>query len=368
MGTRPTGRSRPEGEAVRRPGVRASGLEGEGAKGRRVSSGAKRRASHGDRRDGASRRCRPDEGKRTPAPACLRQRRSQAAIGRTNEQTSGASAGSCGRDAGCVKARDPVRPCEARSLRERAMRKGGRMAKAVTAQRVSADGPKLKIHVCADERSVRGVSAVAEPSVEKPEARQSERSEVCRDRAKEKYLIPDTRPVPGASEQSEVAPGTGNKKEKTGGPRQSPRSVCLPSARSSKFMFTRTSGASGRGAVRGKAPGSGSQSEAMSAGTGNKGKYLQPEGRAGRREAVVRRCPEAEREPPWGADGSGCEALAEAARSAAPWAIATAREGGGTLGWRRCTKPVRSDASARPRRLQRRHHPRRFFDLGCGAN
>ena len=30
--TRPAGRSRPEGEAVRRPGVRLSGLEGEGAK------------------------------------------------------------------------------------------------------------------------------------------------------------------------------------------------------------------------------------------------------------------------------------------------------------------------------------------------
>ena len=39
--------------------------------------------------------------------------------------------------------------------------------------------------------------------------------------------------------------------------------------RSSKFMFARTSGASGRGADRGK-PGSGSQSEAMSAGTGQR--------------------------------------------------------------------------------------------------
>ena len=113
-GKRPTGRSRPEGEAVRRPGVRVSGLEGEGAKGRRVSSGAKRRASHGD------------QGKRTPGAACLRRRRSQAAVGRTKKQASGASAGSCGRDADCVKARDPVRPCEARSLRERATeRKAG---------------------------------------------------------------------------------------------------------------------------------------------------------------------------------------------------------------------------------------------------
>jgi hypothetical protein len=92
-------------------------------KGSRVSSGAKRRASHGDRRGGASRRCRPDEGKRPPGAACLRRRRSQAADGRTNEQASGASAGSCGRDADCVKARDPVRPREARSLRERATEK-----------------------------------------------------------------------------------------------------------------------------------------------------------------------------------------------------------------------------------------------------
>ena len=44
--------------------------------------------------------CRPDEGKRTPGDACLRRRRSQAAFGRTNEQAGGASAGSCGRDAG----------------------------------------------------------------------------------------------------------------------------------------------------------------------------------------------------------------------------------------------------------------------------
>jgi hypothetical protein len=95
-------------------------------KGSRVPSGVKRSTGYGDRRGGASRRCRPDEGKRTPGAACLRQRRSQAAIGRTNEQASGASAGSCGRDADCVKARDPERPCEARPLRERAMeRKAG---------------------------------------------------------------------------------------------------------------------------------------------------------------------------------------------------------------------------------------------------
>ena len=44
------------------------------------------------------------------------------------------------------------------------------------------------------------------------------------------------------------------RRKTTGGPRQSPRSVCLPSARSSKFTFARMSRASeGRGAVPGKA-------------------------------------------------------------------------------------------------------------------
>ena len=98
-----------------------------------------------------------------------------------------------------------------------------------------------------------------------------------------------------------------------------------------------------------------------------KGKYLWPEGRAGRREAVVRRAPEAGREPLWG----GRERVLIARRGGAQHGTAgdCNREGGrGNTGWRRCTKPVRSDASARPRRLQRRHHPRRLFDLGCGAN
>lgn len=114
--------------------------------------------------------------------------------------------------------------------------------------------PEAQNHVCADERSVRRVSADAEPSVEKPEDRQSERSEVCRDRAKGKYLLPEGRAgrraavvrrvpeaerksfgmvsVPGASKRSAVAPGTGHhEKGKAGGPRQSPRSACLPMAR-----------------------------------------------------------------------------------------------------------------------------------------
>ena len=67
--------------------------------------------------------------------------------------------------------------------------------------------------------------------MEKPEARQSEQSDVCRDRAKGKYLLPEGRacrreavvrrvpeagrksfgmvPVPGAPKRSEVAPGNG---------------------------------------------------------------------------------------------------------------------------------------------------------------
>ena len=97
-----------------------------------------------------------------------------------------------------------------------------------------------------------------------------------------------------------------------------------------------------------------------------KGKYLLPEGRACRREAVVRRDPEAKREPLRGGRARVLIAVG-AARSTTPTAIATAREGGKIPGRRRCTKPERSDAPARPRRLQRSHHPRRLFDLGCDA-
>jgi hypothetical protein len=85
-----------------------------------------------------------------------------------------------------------------------------------------------------------------------------------------------------------------------------------------------------------------------------KDKYLLPEGRACRREAVVRRGPEAQREPHRG----GRERVRIARRCGRGTrprrAIATAREGGGIQGWQRCAKPVRNDASARPRRLQRR--------------
>ncbi|MBU1183979.1 MAG: hypothetical protein KJ663_02235 [Proteobacteria bacterium] len=62
-------------------------------------------------------------------------------------------------------------------------------------------------------------------------------------------------------------------------------------------MFARTSGASeGRGAVRGKARSRQSERSEICRDRA-KGKYLQPEGRACRREAVVRPALEAKREP-----------------------------------------------------------------------
>ncbi len=71
--------------------------------------------------------CRPDEERRMTAQGGLSPTAGGVRLpdGRTNEQASGASAGSCGRGAACAKARDPVRPNEARSLRERAMERAG---------------------------------------------------------------------------------------------------------------------------------------------------------------------------------------------------------------------------------------------------
>ena len=56
-------------------------------------------------------------------------------------------------------------------------------------QRVSADGPELKMMFTRTSEASAGF-AVAEPAAT-PEDRQSERSEVCRDRAKEKYKMPE---------------------------------------------------------------------------------------------------------------------------------------------------------------------------------
>jgi len=154
----------------------------------------------------------------------------------TSAQESGASASLCGRGADCAKARDLARPSEARSHQERAKKR-----------KPEGQGSQREASVCrrpgAPNKSGRAerprLHAVAELAAT-PEDRQSERSEVCRDRAKEKYKM--------------------------------------------------------------------------------------PEGRACRRKAVVRRDPEAGREPP-GADGRGCQAAGGAERSPAPTDDGT-REGG----------------------------------------
>jgi len=102
-----------------------------------------------------------------------------------------ASAFLCGRGADCAKAREPGRPSEARSRRERAKEKY-QMPEGLGSQRVAP--------VCREPGapSKRGrverprVYAVAEPAA-RPEDRQSERSEVCRDRARKKYRMPEGR-------------------------------------------------------------------------------------------------------------------------------------------------------------------------------
>ncbi len=99
----------------------------------------------------------------------------------TTAQESGASASLCGREADCAKAREPVRPNEARSLRERAR----------VLKKSEGRGSQRVAPVCrrpgAPSRSGRAerprVYAVAEPAA-LPEDRQSEHSEVCRDRAR----------------------------------------------------------------------------------------------------------------------------------------------------------------------------------------
>jgi hypothetical protein len=108
----------------------------------------------------------------------------------TAAQESGASASSCGRGADCAKARERERPREARSLRKRAR----------VSKKPEGQGSQRTASVCrrpgAPSRSGRAerpqVFAVAEPAAS-PEDWQSERSEVCRDRAKEKYKMPEGR-------------------------------------------------------------------------------------------------------------------------------------------------------------------------------
>ena len=105
-------------------------------------------------------------------------------------QESGASASFCGRGADCASASEPGRPNEVRSRWERA-----RVLKLPEGQ-----GSQRAAPVCrrpgAPNRSGRvkrpRVYAVAEPAAT-PEDRQSERSEVYRDRTTEKYKMPEGR-------------------------------------------------------------------------------------------------------------------------------------------------------------------------------
>ena len=108
----------------------------------------------------------------------------------TMAQESGASASSCGRGAHCAKAREPVRPNEVRSRREQAR----------VFKKPEGQGSQRAASVCrrpgAPNRSGRverpRVYAVAEPAAS-PGDRQSERSEVCRDRVTEKFQMPEGR-------------------------------------------------------------------------------------------------------------------------------------------------------------------------------
>jgi len=168
---RPTGRARPQGGTVRRPGIRFSGFEGEGATQGDVS--------------------RPE-------------------------------------------------------------RSAGR----VTATDIENDRPRLPV---SDEGGDR------QPSGPPWRSRRSVRGFAARSRLRKNS------PRTGASEQSEVAPGAGNGLKITGGPRQSARSACLPTARNTKKK--RPSGASAgfmRSRSRPQRPRTGSPNAVRSAGTGQK--------------------------------------------------------------------------------------------------
>jgi len=124
-------------------------------------------------------------------------------------------------------------------------------------------------------------------------------------------------PRTGASERSEVAPGAGNDFKKTGGPKQSARSVCLLTARST--IQKRPSGASaslcGRGAGP-QRPRTGSPNAVRSAGTGQR---KSTKCRRGGPVAAQRSSglPRRQGGSPSGADGRGCQAAGGAERSPA---------------------------------------------------
>ena len=142
-------------------------------------------------------------------------------------QESGASASFCGRGADCASASEPGRPNEVRSRWERA-----RVLKLPEGQ-----GSQRAAPVCrrpgAPNRSGRverpRLFAVAEPAAS-PEDRQSERSEVCRDRARGKYKMPEgracrraavVRPAPEAGREP-LSGADGRGCQAAGGAKRSP--------------------------------------------------------------------------------------------------------------------------------------------------
>lgn len=229
-GKRPSGRPRPQGVAVRRPGVRDSGLEGEGAKREPylVRSKAKDELRRPTRRGVTH--VSPRRGKRNdrPGPPVSDEGGVRQPKGRTNEQAGGASAGFSRSRRRLGEAREPVRPNEVRSLRERAMKKrpegqGSQRAASVCRR------PGAQHRVYAAERSVRwfcGRGAgpqrqrTGSPNGVRSAGTGERESTACwRDgpvaaqrssgssRRQEGVIL--TSPVPGASKRSEVAPGTG---------------------------------------------------------------------------------------------------------------------------------------------------------------
>lgn len=111
-----------------------------------------------------------------------------------------------------------------------------------------------------DEGGVRRLSGA-------PMSRRAERPRVC---SRGADCVNARDPVRPSEERPLRERATERKAE---GPRQSPRSACLPTARSSKFMFTRPCGASARflrSRSRPQRPRTGSPNVVRSAGTGKR--------------------------------------------------------------------------------------------------
>ena len=156
-------------------------------------------------------------------------------------------------------------------------------------------------------------------------------------------------PRTGASERSEVAPGVG-KEKKTGAPSKGGR------AERPRVLCGRGAGRNARGtAVRAQRglPGPGNGEVPNAGGAGRSPRSGRPAWPGGREGAPPGRT---------GADASGRRGGAERSAARPRRTMATAREGRGERRGRRCTKPVGSDAAARPRRLQRRPPTEQIFE------